>query len=57
MPVMGLELMAVVHSHLTDAERELVDDGVDEVDRVRPIVAVIDFRARMRVASSIAVYW
>jgi hypothetical protein len=54
---LGLELMAVVRSHLADAEREFVDDGVDKVDRVRPIVAVVDFQARMRVASSIAVYW
>jgi hypothetical protein len=40
----GLELMAVVRSHLADAEREFVDDGVDEVDRVRLIVAVIDLQ-------------
>ena len=32
MPVeLGLELMAVVRSHLADAEWEFVDDGVDEV--------------------------
>jgi hypothetical protein len=35
MPVeLGLELMAIVRSHLADAEREFVDDGIDEVDRV-----------------------
>jgi hypothetical protein len=41
---LGLELMNVVRSHLADAEREFVDAGVDEVDRVRPIVAVVDFQ-------------
>ncbi len=41
---LGLELMAVVRSHLADAEREFVNDGVDEVDRVRLIVAVVDFQ-------------
>ena len=45
MPVeLGLEFMAVVRSHLADAEREFLDDGVDEVDRVCLIVAVVDFQ-------------
>ena len=35
MPVeLGLEFMAIVRSHLADTEREFVDDGIDEVDRV-----------------------
>ena len=41
---LGLEFMAVVRSHLADAEREFLDDGVDEVDRVCLIVAVVDFQ-------------
>jgi len=45
MPVeLGLKLVAVVRSHLADAEWEFVDDDVDEVDRVRLIVAVVDFK-------------
>jgi len=31
---LGLEFMAIVRSHFADAERELIDDGIDEVDRV-----------------------
>ena len=35
MPVeLGLEFMTIVRSHLADTEREFVDDGIDEVDRV-----------------------
>jgi hypothetical protein len=30
----GLELMTIGGSHIADAERELVDDGNDDVDRV-----------------------
>ena len=28
-------ILAVVRSHLTETEGEFVDDGIDEVDRVR----------------------
>lgn len=31
---LSLEFMAIVRAHLTDTEREFVDDGIDEVDRV-----------------------
>ena len=45
MPVeLGLEFMAVIRSNLGDTEREFVDDGIDEVDRVRLIVSVVDFQ-------------
>ena len=43
MPVeLGLELMAVVGPDLLDAERELFDDVIDEVDRVGLCVFVVD---------------
>ena len=44
MPVeLGLELVAVVGSDLFDTKRELVDDVIDEVDRVCLCVLVVDF--------------
>ena len=58
MPVeLGLELVAAVGADALDAEGELRDDVFDEVDGIGLVVAAVTFRARMRVASSIAVYW
>ena len=46
MPVeLGLKLIAVFRSDLANAEREFVDDGIGEVDRVRLIVAIVDLQA------------
>ena len=43
MPVeLGLELMPVVGPDLLDAERELFDDVINEVDRVGVCVFVVD---------------
>ena len=40
----GLELMPVVGSNFPDPERKLVDDMVDEVDRIGLGVAIIDLQ-------------
>ena len=40
---LGLELMAIVGSDFLDAERELFDDVIDEVDGVGLCVFVVDF--------------
>ena len=51
-----LELMAVIGSDLFDAERELFDDVIDEVDRVGLSMFVVDFErpdARRVIDSSI----
>ena len=54
----GLELMTVGRSRLADAEREFVDYSVDEVDRARMIVAIVDFQgANARGAVDRGVYW
>lgn len=53
---LGLELVAVVGSDLFDAERELFDDVIDEVDRVGLSMFVVDFErpdARRVIDSSI----
>jgi len=53
----GLELVAIVGSDFSDTERELVNNAIDEVDRIGLCIFFIDFQGRTRVASSIAVYW
>ena len=53
----GLELMAIVGSDFADAERELVDDVIDEVDGIGLVMALVDLEGPTRVASSMAVYW
>ena len=40
---LGLELMAVISPDFLDAERELFDDAIDEVDRIGLCVFVVDF--------------
>ncbi len=40
---LDLELIAVVGAYLADAELEFVDDSIDEFDRVRLVVTVVNF--------------
>jgi hypothetical protein len=51
-----LKLMPAVRPHGFNPEGELLDDVVDEGDRVLLRVAPVDLEGP-RVASSIAVYW
>jgi hypothetical protein len=58
MPVeLGLELVAIVCAYFADAEWELFDDMIDEVDRVGLCVLSKTLSALTLVASSVAVYW
>lgn len=41
---LGLELMPVIGPDFPDAERELLDDVIDKVDRVGLCVFVVDFK-------------
>lgn len=40
---LGLELLAVISADLSDTERELFDDVIDEVDRVSLGMLLVDF--------------
>jgi len=53
----GLELVAIICAHFSNAERELFNDVVNEVYSVCLGVFSVDFEGLTRVASSIAVYW
>ena len=54
---LGLEFVTIVGTNFPDPEGKARDNVVDEGDGVGLGVPVIDLEARMRVASSMAVYW
>ena len=54
---MSLKFVPVVGTDRMNPERELFHDVIDEADGATLIVAGINFSARIRVASSMAVYW
>ena len=54
---LSLKLMTIIRTDSLDSERELIDDVINKIHRAGLIVLLIDFKALIRVQSSIAVYW